>query len=156
MAKQKKERAPRKLVAQQTLELPQAIIQSLDGAPKDVAPFVTPTREPAVGDMQRLTLAVDTSEYRVLETYTKLWNDRHADIPEYAPVTPEMFVLHAALRWCEYEERGGVDGMVGEELGAEEDATPHEEPGSALIPDPADDDPEFVEAFSRRAFRDRL
>lgn len=97
----------------------------------------------------KLVVELDDSEYRLIETYTKLWNDRHADIEAYEPITPALFLLYATLKWVEYEERGGADGIVGDELGVEEDASPEDQLGKADFtdPDPLDDDPDFVEAF---------
>jgi len=115
----------------------------------------TPAPEPVKADpapSPQLTVELDDSEFRVIETYTKLWNDRHEGVEGYAPISPAEFLLCATLKWCEYEERGAGEGIEGDELGAEEDATPDDplSKNDVVTPDPADDDPDFVDALAGR------
>lgn len=99
----------------------------------------------------KLTVEVDDAEFRLLETYAHIWNDRHADLEGFQPIGPDEFLLFAALKWCEYEEKGAGEGLVGDELGAEDDAPPDLLcKTEAIVPDPADDDPDFVDALAGR------
>jgi len=99
----------------------------------------------------KLTVEVDDAEFRLIETYAKIWNDRHADLEGFQPIGPAEFLLFATLKWCEYEEKGAEEGLVGDELGAEDDAPPDQLCKTVgIVPDPIDDDPEFVDALVGR------
>lgn len=115
----------------------------------------TPAPEPvkvAPAPKTKLMVELDDSEFQVIEIYTKLWNDRHEGVEGYKPISPAEFLLYATLKWCEYEERGAGEGIEGDELGAEEDATPADPLShtDVVTPDPADDDPDFVDALAGR------
>ena len=101
--------------------------------------------------LTKLTVEVDDAEFRLIETYAKIWNDSHADLECFQPIGPAEFLLFATLKWCEYEEKGAEEGLVGDELGAEDDAPPDQLCKTVgIVPDPIDDDPEFVDALVGR------
>lgn len=99
-------------------------------------------------NLHKVVVAMDDSEYRLIQTYVKKYNDERATVAGFYPVNESQYLLLGTLRWIECLERS--ESEEGELAGAE-DATPTEPTLGVVtytsIADPVDDDPEFVEAM---------
>ena len=98
---------------------------------------------------RKLVVQVDNSEYELIRTYARLFNEEHEGIEGFTKIDEGQYLLLATLRWIEYTERAAAEGM---EAGEEEDVTPPEPSTGPAVSavDPVDDDPEFVEAWASR------
>jgi hypothetical protein len=127
-----------------------------DAAVVDVKPVQGELALPTLEKKRRLEVVLDESEYQLILTYTKLFNAEHEGAEGFTRVEEGQYLLLATLRWIDYSERAAAEGM---EMGEAEDVTPAEPTPAATsavsVPDPVEDDPEFIAALEARVGGER-